>query len=98
MEILISEIVARNLYGDVNDVVQKAFTVLTRGNILRKTEYSINPQMTRTELVPPNKTKLTTNDMHRKRSDFLKGVCWSLQSFAAIALKTKKLWRKLRHS
>ena len=89
MEILISEIVARNLYGDVNDVVQRAFTVLTRGNILRKTEYSINPQMTRTELVPPNKTKLTTNDMHRKRSDFL--VCWSLQSFAAIALKTKKL-------
>ena len=72
MEILISEIVARNLYRDVNDVVQKAFTVLTRGNILRKTEYIINPQMTRTELVPPNKTKSTTNDMHRKRSDFSK--------------------------
>ena len=26
--------------------------------------YSINPQITRTELVPPNKTKSTTNDMH----------------------------------
>ena len=91
MELLISKIVARPLYRDVTDEVQKAFTVLIRGNILRKTEYSINPQMTRTELVPPNKTKLTTNDMHRKRSDFLKGVCRSLQSFAAIALKTKKL-------
>ena len=45
MELLISEIVARNLYRDVNDAVQKAFTVLIRGNILRKTEYSINPQM-----------------------------------------------------
>ena len=42
----ISEIVARNLYRDVNDAVQKAFTVLVRGNILRKTEYSINPQTT----------------------------------------------------
>ena len=72
MELLISAIVVRNLYHDVNDVVQKVFTVLIRGNILRKTEYSINPQMTRTELVPPNKTKSTTNDMHRKRSDFLK--------------------------
>ena len=72
MELLISEIVAQKLYRDVHDVVQKAFTVLIRGNILRKTEYSINPQMTRTELVPPNKTKSTTNDMHRKRSDFLK--------------------------
>ena len=72
MELLISEIVARNLYRDVNDVVQKAFTVLIRGNILQKTEYSINPRMSRTELVPPNKTKSTTNDMHRKRSDFLK--------------------------
>ena len=72
MELLISEIVARNLYRDVNDAVQKAFTVLIRGNILRKTEYSINPQMTRTELVPPNTTKSTTNDMRRKRSDFLK--------------------------
>ena len=28
--------------------------------------------MTKTELVHPNKTKSTTNDMHRKRSDFLK--------------------------
>ena len=25
-------------------------------------------------------------------------ICCSLQSFSAIALKTKKLWRKLRHS
>ena len=72
MELLISEIVARNLYRNVNDAVQKAFTVLIQSHILRKTEYSINPQMTRTELVPPNKTKSTTNDMHRKRSDFLK--------------------------
>ena len=70
MELLISEIVAQNLYRDVNDVVQKAFTVLIQSNILRKTEYSINPQMTRTELVPPNKTKLTTNDMHRQASFF----------------------------
>ena len=46
MELLISEIVARNLYRDVNDAVQKAFTVLIWGNILRKKEYSINPQMT----------------------------------------------------
>ena len=46
MELLISEIVARNLYRDVNDAVQKAFTVLIWGNILRKTEYRINPQMT----------------------------------------------------
>ena len=40
MELLISEIVARILYRDyrdVNDVVQKAFTVLIQGNILRKT-------------------------------------------------------------
>ena len=72
MELLISKIAARNLYRDVNDVMQKAFTVLTRGDILRKTEYTINPQITRTELVPPNKTKSTANDMHRKRSDFLK--------------------------
>ena len=72
MELLISEIVARNLYRDVNDVVQKPLTVLIRGKILQKTEYSTNPQMTRTELVPPNKTKSTTNEMHRKRSDFLK--------------------------
>ena len=54
MELLISEIVARVLYRktcfcDVNDAVQKKFTVL-RGNIWRKTEYRINPQMTRTEL------------------------------------------------
>ena len=47
MELLISENVARNLYLDVNDVVQKAFTVLTRSDILQKTEYTINPQMTR---------------------------------------------------
>ena len=45
---------------------------LLRGNISRKTEYIINPQMTRNELVPPNKTKSTSNDMHRKR--FLKVV------------------------
>ena len=46
MDLLRSEIVAQNLYHDVNDREQKAFTVLIRGNILRKTEYSINPQMT----------------------------------------------------
>ena len=74
MELLISKIVARHLYRDVTDEVQKAFTVLIRGNILRKTEYNINPQMTRTELVSPNKTKSATNDMHRKRSDLLKLV------------------------
>ena len=27
-------------------------------------ECSINPQMAKTELVPPNETKSTTNDMH----------------------------------
>ena len=43
MELLTSEIVARNLDRDVNDAVQKAFTVSVRGNILGKTEYSINP-------------------------------------------------------
>ena len=75
MELLISEIVARNLYPDVNDAVQKAFTILIRGNILRKTEYSINPQMTWNDqdwVSFSNKTKSTTNDMNRKRSDFLK--------------------------
>ena len=43
-----------------------------RGNIWRKTEYSINPQMhlTRSEFVSPYKTKSTTNDMHWR--DFLK--------------------------
>ena len=46
MELLISKIVARNLYRDANDAVQKAFTVAIRGNIWRKTEYGINPQMT----------------------------------------------------
>ena len=46
MKLLISEIIARNLNRDVNDAVQKAFTVLMQGNILQKTEYSINPQMT----------------------------------------------------
>ena len=46
MELLISEIIARNLHRDAKDAVQKAFTALIRGNILRKTEYSINPQMT----------------------------------------------------
>ena len=51
------------MYRDVNDAVQKAFTVL-RGNIRQKTEYTINPQLTKAELVPPNKTKSTTNDMH----------------------------------
>ena len=42
----------------------------------KKMEYSINPQMTKTELVPPNKTKSTTNDMHRikKKKRFLKVV------------------------
>ena len=63
MELLISEIVARNLYRDVNDAVQKAFTVLIWGNILRKTEYSINPQMTSNDqdwVSSPYKTKSTT--------------------------------------
>ena len=46
MELLIREIIARNLHREVKDAVQKAFTVLIRDNILRKTEYSINPQMT----------------------------------------------------
>ena len=70
MELLVSEIVARNFHRDVNDAVQKAFTVL-RSIIWRKTEYSINTEMTITELVPPKKTKSTTNDMHSKRNDFI---------------------------
>ena len=70
MELLISEIVARvlckcaNLYRDVNDAEQKAFTVLL-GNIWQKTECSINLQTTKTELVLSNETKSTANDMHR---------------------------------
>ena len=36
MELLISEIVVRNLYRDVNNAVQKALTVLIGVNILRK--------------------------------------------------------------
>ena len=52
MELLISEIVSRNLYSDVNDAVQKAFIFLIRGNILRKTEYSINPQTTSNDQGP----------------------------------------------
>ena len=35
-------------------------------------EYSINPQITGNVLVPPNKTKSTTNDKHCKRSNFIK--------------------------
>ena len=80
MELLISEIVARvlckcaNLYRDVNDAVQKAFTVL-RGNIWQKTEYTINPQMTKTKLVPRNKVSrlpMTCTVLKEKR--FLKVV------------------------
>ena len=33
--------------------------------IFDKKRNTLNPQMTKTELVPPNKTKSTTNDMHR---------------------------------
>ena len=82
MELLINEIVVRvlckcaNLCRDVNDAVQEAFTVL-RGNIWQKTEYSINPQTTKTELVPSNETKSTTNDMHRiKREAILQKRFW----------------------
>ena len=39
MELLISDIVARNLYCDVNDAVQKAFTVLIRGNEQDEVDY-----------------------------------------------------------
>ena len=70
MELLKSEIVEQVLYRNVNDAVQKVFTVL-RSIIWRKTEYSINTEMTITELVPPKKTKSTTNDMHSKRNDFI---------------------------
>ena len=86
MELLTSEIVSPVLYGKtcfamyVMRFKKHYFTVL-RGNIWRKTEYSINPQMTRTELVPTNKTKSTANDMHLKRSDFLKFV-YSKTAFA----------------
>ena len=44
MELLISEIVARNVYRDVNDAVQKAFTVSIRGNILRKRNTVLIPK------------------------------------------------------
>ena len=56
---------------DVNDALKKHL-LFYEVIWLRKTEYRVNPQMTRTKLVPPNKTKSTTNGMHRKRSDFLK--------------------------
>ena len=46
--------------------------------------------MTRTELVPTNKTKSTTNDMHLKRSDFLKFVRL-LRDLAAILTFKKSL-------
>ena len=46
---------------DVNDAVQKAL-LFYEVIFDKKTEYSINTQMTRTELVPPNKTKSTSND------------------------------------
>ena len=35
----------------------------------KKTEYTINSQMTKIELVPPNKTESTTNDMHRNERE-----------------------------
>ena len=60
MELVISEIVVRVLYG---------------AKSMEKMEYTINPQMTKTELVPPNKTKSTTNDMTvLKEKRFLKDV------------------------
>ena len=36
---------------------------------VKKTEYTINSQMTKIELVPPNKTESTTNDMHRNERE-----------------------------
>ena len=49
--------------------------VLYGAKIMEKMEYTINPQMTKTELVPPNKTKSTTNDMTvLKEKRFLKVV------------------------
>ena len=60
MELVISDIVVRVLYG---------------AKSMEKMEYTINPQMTKTELVPPNKTKSTTNDMTvLKEKRFLKDV------------------------
>ena len=71
MQLLKSEsALQENLYRDVNDAVQKVFTVL-RTNIWRKTEYSINTEMTITGLVPPKKTKSTTNEVYSKRGDFI---------------------------
>ena len=86
MKLLTSEIVSRVLDRKtciamyVMRFKKHYFTVLG-GDIWRKTEYSINTEITRTELVPTNKTKSTTNDMHLKRSDFLKFV-YSETAFA----------------
>ena len=61
MELLISQIVARVIW-----LATAYFHGLFYEVILdKKTEYSINPQMTKTELVPSNETKSTTNDIHR---------------------------------
>ena len=69
MELLISEIVVRVLYRETCIVMQmiwcKKHLLFFAVIFDKKTEYRINPQMTKTELVPPNKTKSTTNDMHR---------------------------------
>ena len=69
MELLISEIVVRVLYRETCIVMQmiwcKKHLLFYAVIFDKKTEYRINPQMTKTELVPPNKTKSTTNDMHR---------------------------------
>ena len=44
-------------------------------------EYTINPQMTKTELVPPNKTKSTTNDMHRIKREAISLSCYFKNDF-----------------
>ena len=52
------------MYRDVNDAVQKPLHLLFYEVIFDKKRNTLNPQMTKSDLVPPNKTKSTTNDMH----------------------------------
>ena len=61
MELLISQIVARVIWLATAYFHGLFYEVIFD----KKTEYSINSQMTKTELVSPNKTKSTTNNMHR---------------------------------
>ena len=47
----------------------------------KKTEYTINSQMTKIELVPPNKTESTANDMHRNKREAFSYSCYFKNDF-----------------